>query len=301
MCGRQELVLCLPGRGEVSWVFWGRPGACSNNNLSLVCIYTILVGNYVPRQHYLDSSLEEAQCSANQQNPTTNQPSSVHVCWTLECPGRKTLHCSGVCLAESSAALCACVRRWTGRDNKINAARLEGLGTSHSIILSSSLIVLPLTCFPLRRNISSLLALVLFPLSQVYSSESSFQKVLSPLQWFHKYLYFISLYRYMHCHAALGWHVTLQLENFFTFLWRLFQILSNLNCLNLKGDFSLSASYFTYMLIFMRQTFLIIVQVVFLSTNNSENNTLDLIFCVSHCYCSRFFPSVSLWIKVTLM
>lgn len=163
--------------GAVSWVLCGRAGSCSSNDLSLVWIHPISVGNYVPSQHYLESSLEEAQCSANQQNPTTKQPPPhwAHVCWTLGCPGRRALHCSGFAWLRA-LLLCVCVKGWVGRDNKMNSARLAGLGTSHSIILSSSLIVLPPTCFPPRTSISSLLAWFLFPLCQVLFIRKLFAK-----------------------------------------------------------------------------------------------------------------------------
>lgn len=55
---------------------------------------------------------------------------------SLECPGRRSLHCSGVCLPESSAAVHVCVGRSIGRDNKIN--KLWQAGRSRDIPFHNS-------------------------------------------------------------------------------------------------------------------------------------------------------------------
>jgi len=94
---------------------------------------------------------------------------------------------------------CVCVREGIDRDNKINSAKLEDLGTSHTIIRYNILIVLPPhTSYPLSSKDKHLIFLL-------FLSSFTLQKTLPKsyyqfLQLFHKYMYILYLFMYVHIH-----------------------------------------------------------------------------------------------------
>lgn len=114
--------------------------------------------------------------------PAQTSPFQSMCVGSLECPGRRSLHCSGVCLPESSAAVHVCVGRSIGRDNKIN--KLWQAGRSRDIPFHNSVQQFDCSSPHLLSSKEKPLfssCLVLFPLSQVLFLRKLFSKAaLSP-------------------------------------------------------------------------------------------------------------------------